>query len=69
MTNANPVQNNLKANAAFLLNSKPTIPVQTKVSLPKNRTTDPSATLPNGKSYPIPIFFEYRAKSAHQEIV
>jgi hypothetical protein len=54
--------NNLKANTAFLLASKPTAPANTKLPRMEKRVSDPSASMPGGRSYPIPSFFEYRAK-------
>jgi hypothetical protein len=57
-----------KTNMAFLFASKPTAPVVTN-HLPKERkTSDPSASLPGGRSYPIPDFFSYRSRPKEYDI-
>jgi hypothetical protein len=61
MSNAKTTENNLKK-PILLLASKPTAPTNTKQPLSEKRVSDPSASTPRGKSYPIPSFFEYRAK-------
>jgi hypothetical protein len=51
-----------KTNLAFLFASKPTAPVITNFSAKERKGSDPSANVPGERSYPIPAFFEYRAK-------
>ncbi len=62
MSKLSLVSGNEKTNAAFLLTSKPTVPVNTKQPRSEKRVSDPSANNPKGKSYPVPSFFEYRFK-------
>ncbi|RYZ61608.1 MAG: hypothetical protein EOO14_04555 [Chitinophagaceae bacterium] len=62
MSNYLPVSGSEKANAAFLLASKPTVPMHSKLSKSERRFSDPSANTPGGRSYPIPAFFDYRFK-------
>ena len=60
LATTNPRENTSKA--LILMNNKPGIPVNQKQPAFEKRIADPSSTLPNGKSYPIPSFFEYRVK-------
>jgi hypothetical protein len=67
MLNVNATQNEIKNNTAFLLNSKPTAPVNSRQPQTEKRITDPSSFTPGGRSYPIPSFFNYRAKPKEQD--
>ena len=46
----------------LLATTKPTMPVEQKQPSLEKRITDPSSCLPRENHYPIPSFFEYRAK-------
>ncbi|HEX8316413.1 MAG TPA: hypothetical protein VF609_15525 [Flavisolibacter sp.] len=48
--------------ATLLAANKPTLPVEQKQPVSERRISDPSSGLPKDKRYPIPSFFEYRAK-------
>jgi hypothetical protein len=55
--------NSKQANqSAFLGINKPSLPGEQKQFLSEKRITDPSSVMPSEKRYPIPSFFEYRAK-------
>jgi hypothetical protein len=62
MLNDKAAVNKSKTTAAFLLASKPTAPLSAKLPYSEKMVSDPSASIPHGRSYPIPSFFEYRAK-------
>jgi hypothetical protein len=69
MLNVNAIQSELKTTTAFLLNSKPTAPVNSRQPYTEKRISDPSAFLPGGRSYPIPSFFNYRSKPKEQDFL
>lgn len=56
--------NSHQANQASILlaTNKPAMPAEQKQTVMERRISDPSSGLPNDKRYPIPSFFEYRAK-------
>ena len=60
--NANATTGYRQTNTNFHIHNKPTAPVNTKLPASESRVSDPSSTTPKGRSYPIPSFFEYRAK-------
>ena len=68
MTSAN-VTNQTKQTTVFLLNNKPTAPVNTKQPSTEKRIADPSSVTPKGRCYPIPAFFEYRAKPKEYDLL
>lgn len=51
-----------QASALIGAANKPTVPTEQKQANMEHRISDPSSTLPKGNRYPIPSFFEYRAK-------
>ena len=56
--------NNHQANqtSMMLAGNKPTLPTEQKQPQSEKRVSDPSSCLPRETRYPIPSFFEYRAK-------
>jgi hypothetical protein len=48
--------------AGFLALAKPTLPTEQKQVVAEKRISDPSSCIAKEKCYPIPSFFEYRAK-------
>jgi hypothetical protein len=46
----------------FILASRPCLP-NTRQPVSEKRVSDPSSSSPRGTSYPIPTFFDYRAKA------
>jgi hypothetical protein len=62
MSKLSSVSKDEKTSMAFLLASKPTVPMNAKQPRSEKRVLDPSANNPKGRSYPVPSFFEYRFK-------
>jgi hypothetical protein len=56
--------NTHQANQAstLLVMNKPAMPTEQKQPMLEKRISDPSSSLSHEKRYPIPSFFEYRAK-------
>ncbi|GAA4730978.1 hypothetical protein [Flavisolibacter ginsenosidimutans] len=56
--------NRQQSNQSFasLSVSRPTQPGTQKQPVTEKRIADPSSCVPHGQCYPIPSFFEYRAK-------
>lgn len=52
-----------------LITGKPTAPSVWQNKKGRHTFTDPSATIPPGRTYPIPAFFEYRSKPKEQELL
>ena len=48
---------------------KPSIPFAGRLPVIERKISDPSSVLPNGESYPIPSFFEYRIKPRDFDIL
>ena len=55
-------ESRIQSAAAILQKNKPDIQSSTSKTEKERKGQDPSAAIRSGQSYPIPAFFEYRAK-------